>query len=204
MFGEKLGMARFRQLFILTLIACSVTIAKAQEKVDQQYEPSQATPYGTISPEAPPSLGDFDELIGLHDCTSVLRNPDQSWADEQPMIWKWKYIMNGLAVQDEVYSTNGRYAGSIRQFDADSAKWYVHYYSSQGFTSTLSSWVGEKRSEEGIVLYKEQKAPNGMEGFYKIVFSEIEEASFRWTGSWVNADESIVFPTWKIACKKRE
>jgi len=55
-----------------------------------------------------------------------------------------------------------------------------------------------------MVLYKEQKAPNGMAGFYKITFSEMTEDGFKWSGDWVNPDESIVYPTWKIECIKRK
>jgi len=204
MFEKKLEMALSKKLsFLLVVLFVAISVG-AQNSIDRQYDPSDSNPYGQINPAAPQSLGDFDELIGLHDCSSQLRNPDQTWADKKPMIWKWKYIMNGMAVQDEVYSTDGRYAGSIRQFDADSAKWYVHYYTTQGFTSRLASWIGEKRSDDEIILYKDQKAPNGMDGFYKIVFSDIKKESFRWTGSWVNADEIIVFPTWKIECRKKE
>ena len=43
-----------------------------------------------------------------------------------------------------------------------------------------------------------------MEGNYRITFKNISNDGFNWIGEWVNLDESIVFPTWKIECIKRK
>ena len=55
-----------------------------------------------------------------------------------------------------------------------------------------------------MVLYMEQPAPNGMEGYYKIIFSDISDKGFNWLGQWVSKDKTIAYPTWKIFCKKRK
>jgi hypothetical protein len=157
-----------------------------------------------MNPEAPVELADFDPLIGLSECSSELRNPDGSWSDTNTMYWRWKYIMNGMGVQDETLQEGRFSAGSIRQFNADSAAWYVHYYSSNSPIQTLPSWEGAKKENGDIILYRPQTAPNGMDGFYKINFLNITEESFYWQGEWVSPDESIIYPTWKIDCKKIE
>ena len=167
------------------------------------YEVSVDYTHGRLNPEAPPQVADWDPLIGTCDCKSTLRNPDQTWAETTDMVWKWKYIMNGTAVQDETWLPNGRHAGSIRQFIADSSKWYVHFYSNPGATTVLSAWEGGK-VEDNIVLYKEQKAPNGMDGYFRITFSEMDGKGFNWVGEWVDTTEKIQFPTWKISCVKRK
>jgi ketosteroid isomerase-like protein len=167
------------------------------------YDPSPEHPYGLPNPEAPQELLDFAPLIGECNCTSVSRNPDQSWGNPVEMIWRFKYIMNGLGVQDETLKADGKHSGSIRQFVKDSTRWYVHYYSSGSPSTTLPVWEGNKSENEDIVLYRKQKAPNGLDGFYKITFSEIEAGGFKWLGEWVNADESISYPTWKIDCTKK-
>ena len=167
------------------------------------YEPSAEHPFGLPNPEAPQEILDFAPLIGECDCNSVIRKKDQSWADPQNIIWRFKYIMNGMAVQDETLKPDGKHAGSIRQFIADSTRWYVHFYSSSAPSTVLPAWEGNKNEEGKIILYREQKAPNGMDGFYKITFSEMTEEGFKWLGEWVNTNESISFPTWKIECKKR-
>lgn len=182
----------------LILYFVSILMATAQGK----YSADSSNPYGKINPEAPQELADYVPLIGTCDCVSTLRNQDGSWADPENIVWKWKYIMDGTAVQDETYKPDGSHSGSIRQFIADSSKWYVHYYSNKSPTTKLPAWEGGKRGDS-IVLYREQKAPNGMDGFYRITFSNINELGYNWLGEWVDTAESFSYPTWKIACKKR-
>ncbi len=167
------------------------------------FEPSIEHPYGLPNPAAPKEILDFAPLIGECNCTSTLRNQDGSWAETTDMLWRFKYIMNGHGIQDETLKKDGVYSGSIRQFIPDSTRWYVHYYSNKGPTPVLPAWEGNKQKDGNIILYREQKAPNGMEGFYKITFSEIKSQSFKWIGEWVNPDETIVYPTWKIDCTKQ-
>jgi ketosteroid isomerase-like protein len=168
-----------------------------------QFEPSNEHPYGLPNPAAPAELLDFAPLIGECDCTSVSRKADQSWAAPLDMIWRFKYIMNGMAVQDETLKADGKHSGSIRQFIPDSTLWYVHYYNSSAPSATLPTWEGNKNEEGNIVLYRQQKAPNGMDGSYRLTFSDISEDGFKWAGEWVSADESIVYPTWTIDCSRR-
>lgn len=164
------------------------------------YDSSLEHPYGLPNPEAPKELLDFAPLIGECDCKSQTRNADQTWAEPSDMVWRFKYIMNGMGVQDETLKADGRHSGSIRQFIADSTKWYVHYYSSGSPSPTLPTWEGNKNEDGNLVLYRDQKAPNGMEGFYRLTFYDIENTGFKWIGEWVDKTESVVFPTWKIDC----
>ncbi len=174
--------------------------AHSQRQYD--FEPSKEFPYGKINPNAPEQLVDFAPLIGKCECTSESRNPDQTWAKPIKMTWKFKYIMNGMAIQDETLKEDGKHSGSIRQFNKDSLKWYVHYYSSGSPVSVLPAWEGTKKTEGNIVLYRKQKAPNGMDGFYRLTFYAINDKGYKWIGEWVNKDETIAFPTWKISCVK--
>ena len=176
----------------------------SSQKPSFENEPSAQNPFGLPHPEAPEEIKDFAPLIGESICSSVTRNPDQTWGDTLQMLWRWKYIMNGMGVQDETLNKNGRHAGSIRQYIPDSSAWYVHFYSSNFPTPTLPAWEGSKNENGDIILYREQQAPNGMEGFYKINFTDITPDSFEWLGEWVNPDETIRYPTWKISCTKLE
>jgi hypothetical protein len=157
-------------------------------------------PYGTINPLAPKMLADFDPLIGKCNCKSISKNQEGFWADTVDMTWTFKYIMDGMAVQDETIKEDGRHSGSIRQYNPDSSKWYVHYYSTSAAPQNLPTWEGEKTENGDIVLYNEQKAPNGTEGFYRLTFSNISEHGYDWIGEWVNTAETFSFPTWKIFC----
>ena len=168
------------------------------------FEPTEAHPFGLPNPEAPQEILDFAPLIGECNCKSTARKADQTWAKPVDMIWRFKYIMNGMGVQDETLKADGKHSGSIRQFIADSTKWYVHYYSSGAPTPNLPTWEGTKNKDGSIVLYREQKAPNGTAGFFRLTFFDMNKTGFKWEGAWVSPDESVVYPTWKIDCSRSE
>ncbi len=164
------------------------------------FEPSIEHPFGLPNPDAPKEVLDFAPMIGECNCKSETRKADQTWAEPVDMIWRFKYIMNGMAVQDETIKEDKTYSGSIRQFSPDSLRWYVHYYSTRAVSTTLGTWEGNKNEEGKIVLYREQKAPNGTDGFYRLSFYDIDANGFKWVGEWVDKTESVVFPTWRIDC----
>lgn len=166
------------------------------------YDATASNPYGALNPKAPKETGDYAPLIGICDCISTARKADQSWGEPQQMTWTFKYIMNGMAVQDETLKSDGSHSGSIRQFIADSSKWYVHWYSNNTPSTILPTWEGTKKGDS-LVLYKPQKAPNGMDGNTRLTFKNISEDGFNWILEWVNPEETIVYPTWRIDCKKR-
>lgn len=188
-----------RQLVLLIMGLTMTLLANGQ--TNYQYEPSADNPYGRPNPEAPAQIKDWKEMIGSCDCKSELRNPDGSWNAPDTLTWTFKYIMNGHGVQDETLKSNGSHTGSIRQFIADSAKWYVHFYSHKGPTTTLPSWEGVRQDDQ-IVLFRDSKAPNGMDGDYRITFYDLSEKGYKWKGEWVSKDRTIVYPTWKIECVK--
>lgn len=183
-----------KYFYILSILISSIGFSQ------NPYSVSTANPFGLPNPEAPKEIQDFKDLIGKCNCKSTSRNKDQSWAEPVDMTWEWKYILNGMAVQDETIKADGKHSGSIRQFIADSSKWYVHYYSSNSPSTTLPTWEGSKKENGNIVLYKKQKAPNGTDGYYRLTFYDINSDGYKWVGEWVDTSEKFVFPTWKIEC----
>ena len=184
-----------------TLIFLAISqFAFAQNIISMPYEPSAEHPFGQVNPEAPEQVADFAPMIGHWHCKSQGRNPDGSWQDTTMMEWRFKYIMNGTAVQDEVWRDE-KYAGGVRQYQADSATWVVSYFSYPSVPYTPGVWHGE-RSDNEIILFKDQKAPNGMEGYYRITFSGFAENHFDWIGEWVDKGQTIVYPTWRIGCTR--
>ena len=190
-----------------TIMLCFCLPALAGSNATTNYEPSADHPFGQANPAAPPQILDFQHLIGLSECKSEARNPDGSWKDSVGMTWRFKYIMNGMAVQDETLKEDGAHSGSIRQYSKELSSWFVHYYSIRSVpnaksTSTqLSSWEGGLK-DGSMVLYKEQKSPRGADGYYRLTFSDMAPEHFNWVGEWVDKEEKIVYPTWKIACTK--
>jgi len=167
------------------------------------YSVSEKLPYGKANPEAPEQIKDYEQLIGECNCKSSTKKQDGTWTEGIDMIWKWKYIMNGMAVQDETLKIDGTHSGSIRQYIADSSKWYVHWFSSKTPSTILPIWEGTKKENGNIVLYRKIKAPNGMDGFYRLTFYDISKSGYKWIGEWVDKTESVVFPTWKIDCVRK-
>ncbi|MEL7247617.1 MAG: nuclear transport factor 2 family protein [Bacteroidota bacterium] len=180
-----------------------LTISGWSQTNSYPFEPSPDHPFGLPNPEAPTEIMDWSDLIGECHCRSVSRNPDGSWQDTVDMTWRFKYIMNGWGVQDETLKMDGSYSGSIRQYIPDSSAWYVHYYSSAGPTAQLPSWQGVKHEHGQIILYRDQTAPNGIAGDYRITFSDISPEGFKWAGEWVDKGRTTSYPTWYIDCTKK-
>jgi hypothetical protein len=168
------------------------------------YEVSEKLPFGAQNPKVPEQLKDFGQLAGQYSCQSTARNAQQEWKEPEEIIWRWKFIMNGMGVQDETLKPDGSHSGSIRVYDADSLTWRVHYYSNTAFPKTLGSWNGNGDEDGDIILYRDQAAPNGTPGFYRITFSDIGHDGFEWLGEWVNKPETFSFPTWKISCVRQQ
>jgi len=185
------------------ILICLLTSITYAQKYEYKYAASAKNPYGLLNPNAPKETGDYDKMIGTCDCKSYSKKQDGTWADPVDMTWTFKYIMNGTAVQDETLKSNGGHTGSIRQYHADSAKWYVHYFTSKQPTTVLGVWEGGMKDGE-IVLYRPQKAPNGTEGFYKIRFYDISKKGFNWIGAWTTPTENFTLETWKIECTKQK
>lgn len=191
---------RSQSILVLILIFFLVPFMVHSQKENHKY------PYGKINPLAPKHVGDYAQLIGKCNCKSVAKNQEGLWGDTVNMTWTFRYIMDGMAVQDETIKEDGLHSGSIRLYNPDSSKWYVHYYTSAPTPTprTLSTWEGNKTEDGKMVLYREQKAPNGTEGFYRLTFSEISEEGYNWIGEWVNTDETFTYSTWKIFCRKED
>lgn len=185
--------------FLISVLASFLSIPAFGQ---YNYEPSSENPFGKLNPNAPEAVGDFAPLIGQSECISQNRAADGSWNAEVNMQWTFKYIMNGRAVQDETLKEDGAHSGSIRQFNADSTAWYVHYYSSGSAPARLPAWEGVQNEDGNIVLYREQQSPNGQDGFFRLTFYDITDEQFKWIGEWVSTDETITYPTWKISCTK--
>jgi hypothetical protein len=190
-------------LLVFVLLFFCLDQAFSQSDSMMEYAPSEEFPFGQINPKAPNQLNDYAPMIGLCDCLSERRNQDGTWQDPIKMIWKFKYIMNGMAVQDETHKEDGIHSGSIRQFNSDSLKWYVHYYTSNTASPKLSSWAGGKQDDK-IILLLPQKSPNGLDGFSRLTFYDINENGFKWMGEWVDTAGQISYPFWKIACTKQK
>ncbi|GJM06074.1 MAG: hypothetical protein DHS20C09_20700 [marine bacterium B5-7] len=167
---------------------------------DYKYSSTAEHPFGQYNQAAPPEILDFSPLIGQADCQSMTR-VGETWSEPISMIWTFRYIMNGTAIQDDTLKSDGTHSGSIRQFNPETDLWHVHYYTSKTIADELPVWTGGKVGSD-LIFWRTQKAPNGMAGFYRLTFSEITETGYQWLGAWVDESKTVSYPTWKINCKK--
>ena len=165
------------------------------------YSASDTRPFGALNPAAPPEVADFAPMIGICDCRSVQRNQDGTWQDTTDLVWKFKYILNGTAIQDETWR-EGTWATSIRQYHADSSRWVVSYNAYPGVSLAPGAWTGGKEGDD-IVLRQPFTAPNGMEGRSTLRFYDITDTGFNWKGEWIKNDGTVTYPFWHIWCRKR-
>lgn len=193
---------RTTTICFLFFYCCFIQVS-AQDASVYKYIETSKNPFGKYNPKAPKQLQDYKDLIGISDCVSTARKPNQAWGKPVKMSWKWKYIMNGMGIQDETIKSDGTHSGSIRQYDKDSLRWNVHYYTSRATIQQLPVWNGNTKSGN-IVLYRKQAAPNGKEGFFRLTFYEISKKKIKWVGEWVDTTETITYATWKISCTKRK
>ena len=169
-----------------------------------KYEGSIENPYGLLNPNAPVEVGDYADLIGRSSCHSIKRNPDGSWQDTVRMVWTFKYILDGFAVQDYSIKDDGTHTSSIRQYQPDSARWYVTFFPKINPPANPGVWSGNKEDNGDIVLYKPHPLPNGTSGTSRLTFKDISSESFNWVGEWISLDKNIQFPFWKLHCQKTE
>lgn len=198
MINTKYIIMKFTMYFALLFLSIHTTV-----QAQYLYDANDKHPYGQANPEAPEQVKDYEAMIGSCNCKSTTRKQDGTWNDSEDMTWTWSYIMNGTAVQDETLKSDGSHSGSIRQFIKDSSRWYVHWYSSKTPSTTFPVWEGNKKDDK-IRLYREQQAPNGADGYFRLTFYDMSKTGYKWIGEWVDKTETTAFPTWKIECTRED
>ena len=183
-------------LLMVLLTACQANLPRA---ASLPYEPNELYPFGRANPDAPAELAQFHFMIGRNDCAEQrLNNATGEWVDAT-RSWDASYYMNGFAVRDAGQSGSAT-NGNIRVFDTATGEWVVTFFSSPTYSSGI--WRGKMEGEK-MVLRQPQKAPGtDFDGFGTLTFSNISAQGFDWTGEWISADGSIVFPFWRIQCQK--
>lgn len=188
--------------FYLILATC-IFLMQGEVFSQEEYKVSEEFPYGKMNPKAPKELADYADLIGKCDCKSMRPNSKGVFSDTVNTVWEFKYIFNGMAIQDETWKDDGGHSSSIRQFNSDSLQWYVTYFASNNANPSPRTWQGGiKKEGADIVLKSPQKAPNGIDGFSVLRFYEISEKGFKWLGQWEDPTGKYKFPFWKIECEK--
>jgi hypothetical protein len=112
------------------LVAASLAITTVTGRDAVPAEPAITT-YGERNPEAPAELDLFSFLVGKWSGTGRTRLADGNHAEWQGVTWIGRYILNGMAIADEIQAPGPdgkQYLGiTLRQFDTEHDVWVVEF-----------------------------------------------------------------------------
>lgn len=137
--------------------------------------------FGKVNPKAPKEIEEFGQFVGSWDCTISNLTKDGSWKEDKA-TWVWKYILNGMAIQD--YWTNADLMGTnIRIFDPKKNKW-INTWTENGNLIMSGLWDANKTENGNIELH------DGT-GEWLIIFFNIRDNSFDWKWDFLQEDGSM-------------
>ncbi len=184
-------------LIIVSLAAVWYPIAAPASS--REYEPGKQYPFGRPNPMAPQEISQFHFMIGNNNCVEERRDSSNGAWIEGQRSWDAHYTMNGFAIIDTGRSGQSS-NGNMRLFDLETKQWVVTFFAMPVFSSGV--WRGQLTGTD-IVLKQPQKAPGlGLDGISRLTFHNITDTGFDWIGEWLSDDGTVVYPFWKISCKK--
>lgn len=189
--------------FLVTIYSCAQKNDTYVTKLDK-YEVNKQQPFGMPNIKAPEEIKDFEKLIGICNCKSVQYRGNVP-GDTLDLKWRWKYILNGNAVQDDGWLGNEKGQSSftsIRILNPQTKQWQVPFFVPY-MTSEPQIWNGGKDGED-IVLRKPEAAQNDQKMESVLTFSNISDKGFDWTGKMVNLETKTESVFWKIWCVKEK
>jgi len=130
-----------------------------------------ASIHGSIHPDAPEELKQFEFMVGEFARQERRRNTDGSWGEWQAGEWNARYFMNGFGIIDEsVNYETGVSTSNTRIFDPAEQRWKVTWFKFPDYKSLTAQ--GTRTGNEMVLT------PAGSEQRY--VFSEITPDSYLW------------------------
>lgn len=186
----------------LLCVAWPATNAAAQESAAPPatvgvYEPGPAYPFGRLNPDASPETAQFAFLLGAFDCEERMFNQQDGTWREATKIWNGRSFLNGYAIRDDTWRSDGVYTSNIRQYDADAGHWVVTYLSSN--SAAPSVWEGGKEGDT-MVVSRDGESPQGPYTA-RLMFHDVSADGFEWKMDLLAGSQ--VLPWWTSSCKRR-
>lgn len=155
--------------------------------------------FGNSHDQAPQEIDQFGQLAGLWQVKQEMLGQDGEWQPAPPAIWVWRYTLGGFAVQDLWFQAAdelptyladlGRdyLLSSTRVFDSRQGHWNVAWVANGGGTAPgqdFGTFIG--LFDKGEIT---MSAPAiKVVGLQRVVFSHIEQNSFRWRSDYSRDD----------------
>ena len=181
---NKLFLFNYVFLLLVTLISCN-----------SQNEKSGVYKNQKLNPDAPQETELLGQLEGTWDAEQTVLNRDGTWGDPKLSKWKWYYILDGHAIQDDWITidslNNEQVVGTnIRIFNSEENKWYMAWIDKTN--RRLASFTAV--NDIGSIIMDGTNA-NGRR--IKNTFFNITENEFDWKQEWT-FDEG---KTWVVVTK---
>lgn len=158
---------------------------------------------GTIHPAAPPETLQLGQLVGIWTAEQTVRESDGAWSQKKTHgEWRWYYILDGHAIQDDWMSRDGGeefhpIGTNIRIYNPSEKKWYMAWIDKNNRTLAVFTAI----SENGNVV---MTGTNAKGRVVRNTFSNITGQSFEWVQEWTGDEGKSWFAVARIECKRKK
>lgn len=190
-------------LIAMVLLTAPVGYGRQNRSTSMQegFEP------GKLNPSAPPETETLGQLAGVWIAEQITRNRDGSWSDKKTYgEWRWYYILNGHAIQDDWISLPPDdspsknplgYGTNIRIYNPKEKQWLMAWID----TSTRGLAIFTAVNEPGKVIMTGHET-NGQRA--RNTFYNITKDSFDWVKEWTMDEGKTWFPVGRIHCTRKK
>jgi hypothetical protein len=190
---------KFIILFGYTILLSTLLVSCKPERKQSESDLNLET---QLNPKAPVETNILGQLIGTWEAEQSFKNRDGSWNDEKKYaIWKWYYILDGHAIQDNWISVdslnNENIIGTnIRIYNSEENQWYMAWIDKSNRRLATFTAI----NDSGTVI---MDGTNAKRQHIRNTFFNISENEFDWKQEWTfDEGKSWVIVT-KIHCKRK-
>ena len=161
---------------------------------------------GQLNPNAPPETEQYGQLAGVWEAEQAVINPDGTWPEKTTRAeWRWYYILDGHAIQDDWFSLETTADSSqelqpvgtnIRIYNPGDKKWHMAWIDKTNRRLAIFTAV----QQDGKIIMSGTNA-KGRE--IRNTFFNITGKAFDWQQEWTfDQGKSWVVVT-KIHCRRK-
>jgi hypothetical protein len=173
----------------VSLLSAFIVAGYAQEKT-------------MLNPDAPAETELFGQLVGIWDAEQISMNKDGTWGDPKHSIWKWYYILDGHAIQDnwitiDSFRNEATVGTNIRIYNFEENRWYMAWIDKTN--RTLATFTAT--NQDGMVI---MDGTNAKGRHIRNTFFNISNNEFDWKQEWTFDESKTWIVVTKIHCTRIE
>jgi hypothetical protein len=190
---KKVILFGYTVLLIPLLVSCN----QEQRKTDLSNQAATA-----LNPEAPVETELLGQLVGTWDAAQSVINRDGSWGEETHSIWKWYYILDGHAIQDDWITIDSlkkkNVTGTnIRIYNPEENEWHMAWIDKTNRRLATFTAV----NDNGTVV---MDGTNAKGRYIKNTFFNITDNEFDWKQEWTFNEGETWIVVAKIHCTRKK